>query len=110
MDTNSQDVGWFVSTTGGGMLLKCQAGSYPNAYVKTEDSSACDTLYVWDYRCITVTVFVVEMAMGGIAYTRHEQRQHQVVKEMASLMKWNDLLSRPTLQIPHRPCGISPAF
>lgn len=49
MDTNSQDVGWFVSTTGGVMVLQVPKGSYtyPNAYVKQKILVQRDTRYLF---------------------------------------------------------------
>jgi secreted trypsin-like serine protease len=49
MDSNSQEVGWFVSTTGGKMLLDVPSGSYtnPNAYVKQKILVQRDTRYLF---------------------------------------------------------------
>jgi secreted trypsin-like serine protease len=49
MDTNSQDVGWYVSTTGGEMVLEVPSGSYtyPNAYVKQKILVQRDTRYLF---------------------------------------------------------------
>jgi secreted trypsin-like serine protease len=49
MDANSQDVGWFISTTGGEMVLEMPNGSYtyPNAYVKQKILVQRDTHYLF---------------------------------------------------------------
>jgi secreted trypsin-like serine protease len=49
MDNNSQDVGWFVSTAGGEMVLEMPNGSYtyPNAYVKQKILLQRDTRYLF---------------------------------------------------------------
>jgi secreted trypsin-like serine protease len=49
MDSNSEDVGWFLSTTGGEMVLEVPNGSYayPNAYVKQKILVQSDTRYLF---------------------------------------------------------------